>query len=138
MIEEGFYLLDKVQFSSDVANIVNVERLIDEVVNKNNLSEELYGNILIAVTEAVNNAIVHGNKNEAEKTVTLEVSNNDKQVCFTITDDGVGFDFDNLPDPTSPENIEKITGRGVFLMKNLADKLSFSNNGATVSIYFNL
>lgn len=138
MIEEGFYLLDKLQFSSDVSNIINVEKLIDEIVNKQGLTEEVYGNVLIAVTEAVNNAIVHGNQKDMSKNVCLEVSNNDVQVCFNISDEGKGFDFENLPDPTAPENIEKLTGRGVFLMNSLADKVVFSDKGAKVSLYFNL
>ena len=59
-----------------------------------------------------------------------------KQFCFNIIDQGKGFDFMNLPDPTAPENLLKENGRGIFLMKNLADEVIFENNGKNVFIYF--
>jgi serine/threonine-protein kinase RsbW len=55
---------------------------------------------------------------------------------FIISDEGTGFDYYNLPDPTAPENLEKETGRGVFLMKELADQVIFSENGRVVEMYF--
>jgi len=58
------------------------------------------------------------------------------QISFTITDEGSGFDYMNLPDPTDPEHLEKPTGRGVFLMKHLADQIIFSDNGRVVELYF--
>ena len=124
--------------NSDIKNISEVEKLIDNVCEDLNLSEDIYGNILIAVTEAVNNSIIHGNKNDLSKKVTIEViqSNNKTEVVFTVWDEGEGFDFNNLPDPTAPENIEKPDGRGIFLMKNLSDKVEFFNNGSKVSITF--
>ena len=57
---------------------------------------------------------------------------------LAIKDEGEGFDFNNLPDPTAPENLEKPTGRGVFLMKNLSDLVVFSDNGSVVEIHFKL
>ena len=55
---------------------------------------------------------------------------------FIVTDEGSGFDPDSLPDPTAPENIEKVTGRGIFLMKHLADEVSFSESGNQVELIF--
>ena len=49
-----------------------------------------------------------------------------KPLRFTIQDEGTGFDYENVPDPTAPENIEKVGGRGIFLMKELSDEVSFS------------
>ena len=60
----------------------------------------------------------------------------DDQFGFIISDEGHGFDYLNLPDPTDPENIEKPSGRGVFLMKHLADQIIFSENGRVVELYF--
>ena len=58
------------------------------------------------------------------------------RVSFTVKDEGSGFNYDSLPDPTNPENIEKPNGRGVFLMRNLADKVSFEDNGSKVILDF--
>lgn len=130
--------MHKLVIKSDIKNILEVEKLIDTVCDDLNISEDIYGNILIAVTEAVNNAIIHGNISNKNLNVTIQVSQqtNNTEIVFSITDEGVGFDFNNLPDPTAPENIEKPDGRGVFLMKNLSDNVEFFNNGSKVSITF--
>jgi serine/threonine-protein kinase RsbW len=79
---------------------------------------------------------VHGNYNDEDKKVKVEVAKEDQKVIFIVSDEGKGFDFDNLPDPTAPENIEKPDGRGIFLMKNLSDEVNFDLNGSKVSITF--
>lgn len=129
---------ENLSFSSKVENINLVEKLIDEVCDKYDVNEDNYGNILIAVTEAVNNAIHHGNKSNplAEVKVTFEIDS--KELTFTVEDEGAGFDFDSLPDPTDPKNIEKPHGRGVFLMRNLSDDISFLNEGSTVKMVFSI
>lgn len=124
------------QIASQPESINLVEKLIDEIKNDNNVHEECYGNMLVAVTEAVNNAIQHGNKYDAEKKVTISYEVEPDQISFIITDEGHGFDYLNLPDPTDPDNLEKLTGRGVFLMKHLADQIIFSDNGRVVELYF--
>lgn len=128
--------MHKLEIGSDLKYMLEVEGLIDEVCSSYELNEDHYGNILIAVTEAVNNAIVHGNLNDEDKKVTIEANKQDKEVVFIISDEGKGFDYTNLPDPTAPENIEKPDGRGIFLMKNLSDEVSFDLNGSKVSITF--
>ena len=128
--------MHKLEINSDISNISEVEQLIDTVCEDLKLSEDNYGNILIAVTEAVNNAIIHGNKNNPNKKVKIIVDKMTKEVVFSVYDQGGGFDFTNLPDPTAPENIEKPDGRGIFLMKNLADKVEFFENGSKVCITF--
>jgi serine/threonine-protein kinase RsbW len=130
--------MHKLVISSDIKNISEVEKLIDKVCEDLNISEDIYGNILIAVTEAVNNAIIHGNNNDSSLNVTIQVlqDNNKTEIVFSVSDEGVGFNFNNLPDPTAPENIEKPDGRGIFLMKNLSDNVEFFNNGSKVSITF--
>ncbi|MEI8136463.1 MAG: ATP-binding protein [Bacteroidota bacterium] len=125
------------KINSKPDNIRLVERLIDDVCQIFNVHEDSYGNILIAVTEAVNNAICHGNQNNPDKFVNIGFQNSEKQLIFYVTDEGNGFDYLGLPDPTDPANIEKIGGRGVFLMKNLADSIEFEQNGQTVKLAFN-
>ena len=128
--------MHSIEIESDLNNIPEVESLIDKVCEDLSLNEDFYGNILIAVTEAVNNAITHGNKSEQSKVVKVNVEKKNDSVVFSVHDQGVGFDFENLPDPTSPENLEKPDGRGIFLMKNLSDEVSFEMNGSKVSITF--
>ncbi|MEY4110166.1 MAG: hypothetical protein RLZZ46_520, partial [Bacteroidota bacterium] len=98
--------------------------------------EDHYGNILVAVTEAVNNAIQHGNKFDPAKEIEVEYEKKKNSLVFRITDQGQGFDFTTIPDPTDPENLEKINGRGVFLMFKLADKVNFKENGRVVELSF--
>ena len=129
---------ERVTISSSTAELAKVESLIDKVCESNNFSEDNYGNVLIAVTEAVNNAIEHGNMNDQEKEVVVQCVLDGKKLKFTISDQGQGFDFDDLPDPTDPENIEKPNGRGIFLMKNLADRVEFRDKGSKVDIEFKI
>jgi serine/threonine-protein kinase RsbW len=128
----------RIAIASRVENIAIIEKAIDEICAKHNISEEHYGNVLIAITEGVNNAISHGNKQDPEKEVVVEFITQDKKLVCKITDQGPGFDFENVPDPTSPENIEKPNGRGVFLMRHLSDGLSFEDNGAIAIMEFGL
>jgi serine/threonine-protein kinase RsbW len=126
-----------ITFPSVIENIHLVERLIDEIVAQYHVKEDHYGELLIAMTEAVNNAIVHGNRLDASKQVTVHFNVVDDTVIrFTIEDEGPGFDYNSLPDPTAPENIEKPHGRGVFLMRQLADKCDFVDNGRVVVLDF--
>ena len=129
-------LIHEVTLSSTPASITDVESLIDVACAELALSEDVYGNILIAVTEGVNNAIIHGNKLDASLTVHVGVHNNEEWVCFSMTDRGTGFDPEAIPDPTAPENLLKENGRGIFLMKNLADEVSFEENGTVVNVCF--
>ena len=130
--------VERLVFKSDIKNINLVERLIDDLSEKHNLHDDVYGKLLLSVVEAVNNAIVHGNKMDMEKDVVLEYSIDDSKIDFIITDMGDGFDYNNIPDPTKPENIEKTHGRGIFLMNHLADEIEFSNNGRVVKLSFDI
>jgi len=126
----------KIEIPSITENIRIIESFIDNAKERFNLDDDIYGNIMIAVTESVNNAIMHGNKNDRTKNVTLSLSLNNNVINFRIRDEGIGFDFQNLPDPTSPKNLDKPSGRGVFLMKHLSDEVNFSNNGSMVELSF--
>src|SRR5688572_9624508 len=99
-----------IQIPSIIENIRMIESFIDNAKERFHLDEDLYGNIMIAVTEAVNNAIKHGNSSNSGKNVFLSLTLDDNLLRFLIKDEGHGFDPSNLPDPTSPENIEKPGG----------------------------
>ena len=68
----------------------------------------------------------------------LGLKKNKKSVRFVVEDEGSGFDFDNLPDPTNPKNLEKVKGRGIFLIKSLSDKTTFKQGGRIVEMLFKL
>lgn len=122
--------------TSKTENIVVVEKLVNQICENFKISEDHYGNILVALTEAVNNAIQHGNQNNPSKHINISFNLRPDHISFTIKDEGPGFDYSHIPDPTAPENIEKPNGRGVFLMKNLADSVEFEDNGSTVKLDF--
>jgi serine/threonine-protein kinase RsbW len=136
-MKEGFKIIDSLQIASDFSSLVDVENLVDRVCGNLGVEEDSYGNILIAVTEAVNNAIQHGNEFDTKLFVDVAVGDQPTEFCFNVKDQGKGFDFSNLPDPTAPENIMKENGRGIFLMKSLSDNVEFEDFGSSVSLYFN-
>jgi len=132
------FMTKEMIIKSNVDNLRYVEKFVDEVSEELHLSQDVYGNLLIATLEAVNNAIIHGNKKNEDLDVEVEFSTieDHKDIVLTVKDQGEGFDFLNIPDPTAPENIEKINGRGVFLMEKLSDEIAFEGNGSVVKLKF--
>jgi serine/threonine-protein kinase RsbW len=126
----------RIEIPSLSENIRMIESFIDNCKEKFQLNEDIYGNIMIAVTEAVNNAIRHGNKNDSTKNVSLALTLEENLIKFKVEDEGRGFDYNSLPDPTAPENIEKPGGRGIFLMKHLSDEVEFKEGGRVVELCF--
>jgi len=125
------------KFQSVFSNITNAEKIANEIITKIQLNEEIYGNILLTLSEAINNAIVHGNKFNPEKIVTVRYYLNNKELNIEVIDQGEGFDVSKVPDPTKPENIENLYGRGVFIIISLSDKVEFEyNKGQIVRIKF--
>ncbi len=127
-----------ISIQSKLDNISHIEKLVDEISEQCKLSSDIYGKILIATIEAVNNSITHGNKFDINKTVDVAVHINDSSIHIYVKDQGSGFNYENIPDPTRPENLENVSGRGVFLMRNLADGISFEENGSKVELIFNI
>lgn len=125
-------------FPSDIGNLRLVEKAIDELSIELDLSDELYGNVLVATMEATNNAIIHGNNSDPDKEVKIEINLLEKELKVLIEDQGKGFDHMNIPDPTAPENLEKINGRGIFLMERLSDEILYLEDGRIVELKFKL
>ena len=123
---------------SKLDNMSLVENFIDEISIALSIVSDLYGNLLISTIEAVTNAIVHGNDNNPDKVVRVNVESDDKKITVTVSDEGEGFDVSVVPDPTKPNYIEQPNGRGIFLMRNLADKVKFEKNGSVVILTFKL
>ena len=126
----------EIRIESSVENLRVVENAIDEVTTALGISQDNYGKILVSAMEAVNNAILHGNKLNPDKIVIIEISYKSEQLNITVTDEGPGFSPEKVPDPTTPENIEALNGRGIYLMSHLADNIKYSNKGNSVTMTF--
>jgi serine/threonine-protein kinase RsbW len=135
-MKEGFNIIEALTLPTDFQSLVDVENLVEKVCQIVGIQEDAFGNVLIAVTEAVNNAICHGNNENNALLIEVAVADSINSFCFKIKDQGIGFDYNNLPDPTAPENILKENGRGIFLMRNLSDEVIFNEVGNEVVIYF--
>lgn len=126
------------ELESNPKNIAEVEPFVLQIVQEYSVGEELFGNMLITLTEAVSNAIIHGNHAKNSKKVYISTQCCSQKIAFMVEDEGSGFDPEALPDPTAPENILNPGGRGVFLMRQLSDKVQFHKNGRVVELEFNI
>ncbi len=126
------------QLPSKHESITLLENLIEEIADKHNISEDTFANMMTCLSEAVINGMVHGNKLVAEKKVIVNADVEGKRIVWTVTDQGDGFDYNNLADPTAPENLENLTGRGVFIIKHLADQCIFNSKGNEVELHFKI
>ena len=126
------------KLSSNTRNIALVENFVERAAEQYKIAPDIYGNILITLTEAVNNAIIHGNCNDESKTVQIQLRKQKDCLAVRVSDEGCGFDLKNVPDPTCPDNLLKVGGRGVFLMQQLSDTVKFHNNGSTVEMQFKI
>jgi serine/threonine-protein kinase RsbW len=124
---------------SSTENLVRVEKFVDEICEAYYITNSYYGNILVAIMEAVKNAIVHGNKRDSRKKVKISFKSIPDGLCFTISDQGEGFDFRNVPNPLDmDESHAENAGKGIFLIRSLADKISYNSKGNLVEIVFSI
>ena len=128
----------RLKIASKTDSLHLVEKFVDDFSACCNIDHDVYGNLLIATLEAANNAITHGNKLSEDKHVEIVFAKNDQRILLTVKDEGPGFNYANIPDPTSPENVENMSGRGVFLMTKLSDVIEFEDNGSFVRMTFSL
>lgn len=125
---------DELVIASDTANLPAVEEFTVNLCKKAGLTEDQSDNMAIAITELVNNAILHGNKQDPNKKVTIRANYEPKCVKVAVIDEGDGFDPTQLANPTDPQNLWKQNGRGVFLVRNLIDEVEImpSDTGTVV------
>ena len=126
------------QLPSKQESITLLENLIEEIADKHRVSEDVFANMMTCLNEVTINAIVHGNKLDLTKKVIVNADVEPRRIIWTVTDEGEGFDYNNLPDPTAPENLENLTGRGVFIIKHLADQCIFNTKGNEVELHFKI
>ncbi|MCX6332883.1 MAG: ATP-binding protein [Bacteroidia bacterium] len=129
-------MVRKFRIESKISNLGIIENAIDAITREAGINKENYGKILVSVMEAVNNAIIHGNKADETKFVEIAIILKNSSLEVTVEDQGKGFKPSEVPDPTEPENIERVNGRGVFLMSKLADEIEFNKKGNSVKMIF--
>ncbi len=126
------------QLPSKMESLTALENLIEELSDRYNIADDTFANMMTCLNEVFVNAIVHGNKLQADKKVIINAEVDNRRVIWTVTDEGPGFDYNKLPDPTAPENLEKEAGRGVFIIKQLADQCVFNAAGNEVELHFKI
>jgi serine/threonine-protein kinase RsbW len=126
------------KIKSDIKEIHEVERFIEDICDYYNINNSYFGNIVVAVSEAVENSIIHGNKYDSSKIIHIGFETNQKGIVFTIEDEGDGFNFENIPDPTDIQSNPEKKGTGIFLIKTLTDEALFLNNGRKIQLQFNI
>lgn len=125
-------------FLSSPVEVERVQPFVDELAQRYQLSPDTQGNILITLTEAVTNAIIHGNGCDCKKKVSVSLLRHADALEVRVSDQGLGFDPNKVPDPTTDECLDKCGGRGIFLMKQLSDDCRFMQNGRTVAMRFKI
>ncbi|HPW65480.1 MAG TPA: ATP-binding protein [Salinivirgaceae bacterium] len=129
-------VVKEITINSEVKNIAIVEKLVEDICAEVTGCMDIFGNILVTVSEAVTNCIIHGNNRDSSKFVTIKMSYDIGEILFEISDEGHGFDLNLVPDPTKEENIENPHGRGIFLMKKLCDEFSYSVENRSFNLKF--
>ncbi len=123
---------------SHIDEVVRIEPTLIQIASKVGLPEERQPLFIVVVTEALSNAILHGNKQDPQKLVRLHFYTHPDPptLIVKVRDEGEGFDPASLPDPTTEGNLLQESGRGVFLMRNLADAVEFKEGGRCVELHF--
>ncbi|HHU34633.1 MAG: ATP-binding protein [Bacteroidales bacterium] len=129
-------MIHRYKIKSQIENLRIIEKAVDEITASNNINQDCYANIMVSVMEAVNNAMIHGNKLNPQKNVEIEIFVAIDFLQVTVKDEGTGFNPQNVPDPTNPENIQNVDGRGVFIMSKLSDEIEYNKKGNTVKLTF--
>ena len=126
------------KIKSSPNQIKSIETYVTALRSSCKFSQEVHDNILISLTEAVNNAIIHGNQKDENKFVKVNCIERQHKVILRISDEGRGFNPHEVADPTLPQNLDCCGGRGVFIMKELSDKINFLDSGRTVELHFKI
>ena len=119
---------------SDKSELKKVEAFLSDIFKEYNLSRKNFNNIFLCISEAVVNSIEHGNNSDCRKMVTIKISCKGNQLHIEIFDEGEGFDFRNIDDPTKGDNIKKESGRGIHIIRSLSDSLEYNKKGNSVQL----
>jgi len=129
----------QITIKSNLAELHKLEAFVEQISDVYNVNSTYYSNILVALSEAVSNSIIHGNKENEDAQVSVSFEAKNKGLFFTIQDEGNGFDFDNYPDPTDIEIVDyENIGRGLYLMKSLTDAIDYDANTGAIELGFKI
>ncbi|MCP9292104.1 ATP-binding protein [Gracilimonas sediminicola] len=131
-------LLQTLTLQSTYEEVERVEHMLAALQEELGFNDEFYARLMLTVSEAATNGILHGNKLDESKIVTIKAYKDDSKLIFDSKDQGEGFDPESIPDPLAEENLLKTSGRGVFLMEEYADEVSYSENGTRLKLVFTL
>ena len=134
MAEEKYHL----EIESDPNNLITVEEFVNYFCKDVNIPDEKLANIFLAVTEATTNAIIHANKCDINKIVTIDAYVENSKLVIKIKDEGEGFEPGNIPDPTEPENLLKDSGRGIYLMRVYIDDMKYIRTPSGMELVFTI
>ncbi|MDZ7756405.1 ATP-binding protein [Rhodohalobacter sp.] len=129
-------LLHELTLKSAYEEVEKLEGLLNKLQEQLGFNDEFYARLMLAVSEAATNAIVHGNKLDESKNTVVAAYRDGNKLIFVTTDEGEGFKPDELPDPIAEENLLSTSGRGVFLMKEYADEVFFEEDGRKLTLSF--
>jgi serine/threonine-protein kinase RsbW len=118
----------RLEIPSDTHRIAEADEFLESTLRQHGVSESLVTDMAIATTELVNNAIIHGNKEDISKTVTLSIKVSAVEVEIRVADQGDGFRPEEVADPLAEENLLKEVGRGIFIVRSLMDDVQFEQN----------
>jgi len=129
----------QITIKSKLDELHKLEAFVEQISDVYNVNSTYYSNILVALSEAVSNSIIHGNKENEDAEVSISFQSKNKGLFFTIQDQGVGFDFENYPDPTDIEIVDyKNIGRGIYLMKSLSDVIEYDYSTGAIELGFKI
>lgn len=126
------------EIGNDALELKKVSGELLHVLKEKQVSEEIIFDVHVSLEEALRNAMMHGNKEIDGKKVVVLIEVNDNVVRVSVEDEGEGFDINKVPDPTSEENLLKESGRGVYLIKHLMDRVDYLNGGRKVIMEKNI
>ena len=128
----------ELMLASSYAELERVEGLLNQLQQALGFDDDFYARLMLSVSEAATNAVVHGNKLDLSKKVMIQAKASTAILTFTITDEGNGFDPEDIANPVDEENLLNTSGRGVFLMREYTDEIEFQDNGRKLILTFNL
>jgi len=123
---------DILVIKSDKNEIRKTEEFLRDFFKKNNLAEDNFNRVFLCLSEAVMNSIYHGNQNDERKQISIQAGCNNEMINIEINDEGDGFDYNNLENPTEAKNLKKESGRGIHIIKSLTNELEFKEKGKCI------
>ena len=130
------HLYKELSIPSSIVNLCKVEKFIEEICDSYYITNSYFGNILLSVEEAFKNAIIHGNREDKKKNVLISFQRISNGLSFTITDQGAGFNYRAVPNPIETGSETENNCNGIFLIRSLADKVSYNSKGNHLEIVF--